>query len=256
MIQDNSLNNIPIDNIRNNPNKINNKNNFLNEQSTNNSENDFQNYVDTPQMTKFNYKEEKNNKITNKEILKERPVYNIPIDNIIKNKEKEDNYNQNFIIFNSKEENNIKDKIIIYEKKPEYTIPVDNIIKEKNKKLHKNKNKNKSNKNNKKNEKIKIQELNNNLNPHINNDKINKGKDNLLNNNKINLAPNRFYYNNNNSNNIFIIFNFINNLNYITNKLNEQKAQFHLLREIGLKAIMNQNNINHYLLNKYINNLI
>ena len=129
MIQNNSLNNIPIDNIRNNPNKINNKNNFLNEQSTNNSENDFQNYVDTPQMTKFNYKE-KNNKITNKEILKERPVYNIPIDNIIKNKEKEDNYNQNFIIFNSKEENNIKDKIIIYEKKPEYTIPVDNIIKE------------------------------------------------------------------------------------------------------------------------------
>ena len=253
MLEDRYLNKFPIYKIRKNQQ---NKNNSLTEQSTNISEN-------AQQITKCN--QEKNSKI---EILIKRPIFNIPIDYIIQNKEKENNYNEHLIIFNNKEDgkNNIKDKIIIYEQKPVYFIPINKILKEKKEKLnkHKNKKKNKlnynnnnNNNNNDQNNKNKKKEkLNNNLDSHININKINNDSNNFLNNQKINLARNGFYYNNNyNNNDIFKTLNYLNNLNYITNKLNEQKAQFKLLKEMGLISIMNHHNMNHYLLNNYINNL-
>jgi len=146
--------------------------------------------------------------------------------------------------------NNNKD--IINHKKLIFNIPIDEIKKESSKK-NKNIN-NRNNINNNINEKINVENLRRNLNPNIC-----PGISNSLFSNRLNINTNPFMGNNklmgmqNNVNNVYNI-----NSNVYNNKIaqiNELKMKFQKFKDLGLYAMMNPQNINHYLLNLYINNI-
>lgn len=161
------------------------------------------------------------------------------------NKDKENTFKNN-IQFNII--NNNKD--IILHERPVYKIPIDDIKKEG---IKKNKNiKNKNNINNKLNEKIIVENLKRNLNPNIC-----PGISNILLNTNPFMGNNKQMGIQNNVNNVNNVYNINNNI-YNNNKIaqiTEIKIKFQKLKELGLYAMMNPQNMNHYLLNLYINNI-
>ena len=251
MFKKSPLNIVPIGKIRDNLEKNQPEIKYT-EGSTNYSENEIiiQNLNNQP-ITNI----EKNEKNKN-EILTEKPIYNIPIDLIKKDKIKEESNNNSYIVIYEKKEEKkkIDNKTIIYTRKPEFFIPINNILKEKEEREKEERVK--ENENNKKNKRTKKQQqlnqINNKLSNNINtnlyqNIKINQN--NFLNKQNFNLAPNLgMYYTD-------YIFTQFNNYFNAMSKLNEQKAQFKILKEMALNSMFNPQNKNHYLLKNYINDI-
>ena len=211
-------------------------------------------------------------------LLTQKPIYNIPIDKIIgkinmnENSLKANNEDNNYLLIDNKEKitkNEKSKKIIKYEYKPNFIIPIEKIKEELN-------TKNKINELNEKNNNL----INNNIIKQNKNEDKNKNIKNnsniyinLNNNNKIN---NNLYFaepqkrninqmtnlngflniNNYNYNSNFNDSKYLNNNynNYIMLKIIEQKAQFKILKDMGIRALTNKQNINHYLLKNDINN--
>ena len=137
-----------------------------------------------------------------------------------KTRDKIDNINEEKI--------NEKNKIV---NQPIFKIPIEELQKAKNKKISDLKN---------------IENLKRNLNSKINSD----------------LLPNRSNFINappTNSNNSGLNNNNIFNTNNVYNQKlalhNEQKIKFQQLKDLGITAIKNPQNINHYLFNSYVNNV-
>jgi hypothetical protein len=174
------------------------------------------------------YNDIKTEKIIKNEFSTKKPVFNIPL-NVIKAVKNDynymDNQNRNRIIVNMKDieqENN--EKFVNLKDKPIFIIPIEKIKKEKDNKIKIN-----SDKKNKINN-----DLNGKINININNNQ------NYLDTNK--LVFNNYYINNNNNNNSLV-------------HIIEQKAQFQMLKEMALNALMNPKNINNYLIKQFIDNI-
>ena len=192
-------------------------------------------------------KEEKE-KENQKQKQKEKPIFSVSIDDMID--EDIENMNQDTrdkTDEDTKEEEEKKNE----SDKPKFLIPIKAIQTEKEKKIKiqrekllKEKNKMINNKN--------IENLKRDLNSNTNTI-TNNGLFFNFNNNTPPLTNNMAGMNNNN------IYNIINSNNIgVYNKrlaqLNEQKKLFLQLKEIGISALTNIQNINHYLLNQFVNN--
>ena len=184
-----------------------------------------------------------------------KKTFKLPIDAIIK--ENNEVYIEIYIRVKPKKKPAEKKKNI-YKEKPIYTIPITEIKKEKEKEKEKN-----IKQNNKKNENIKLNKINEineleklkrELNPNL---YINNGLLKNQNNFPIQNINKPFGFNNNINNNIYNMYNNYYNNNIYSQNLNyiiDQKMKFQKLKQLGLLAITNPKNINHYLINKYINN--
>ena len=166
-------------------------------------------------------------------LLKTKPFFYIPINEIKNENIKEKNKNREIICFEVKDkENNINNMNIKNDGKPIFYIPVENIKKEFGK--------------------VEESTINNqkSIKKHKNNNVLNYQSDNKINQN---LNSNIFNGINNN-----LFSNFLNNIGYsnlfnsnINNnsliKLIEKKAKFQIMKELGISALKNPNNVNHYL---------
>ena len=254
---------IPIEKIR-----IFKKNKIISDISkkeTDISENDIKALDQNQNDSNFNeIKTNKNDKIIKNILLKKKPLFEIPINEIKKNF-KENNVEEdkgNIIYFEIKDNenklHNFKFKIN-KNGKPNFYIPIDNIKKEF-------KEVEEIEKNNHKNEIIQIfneknVKSNENLNKRSNNkfyQNINSNISNEINNNNFfsNFNNDINYYSNNNymMNSNFLNYNLYNlfgsNIDII--KLIEKKAEFQIMKDLGLNSLKNPKNVNHDLYNKII----
>ena len=226
--------------------------NFSYNENTNSSNN----IINNNSKSEIKYIKYENSKIKDIsqtiKLLTVKPIYNIPIDNIInntklidnsikENEQKHNNENNNYIMLNNKEKISKNEKIIKfvkYEYKPNFNIPIEKIKEELNEK----------NKTNNKNIINTKNEIKNEDNKNLNNTSNKNLK--LNNNNQMNNNNQIYYLNGFNSN--FGNSKYLNtNYNNILLTIFEQKAQFKILKDMGMRALMNPQNINNYLLNNY-----
>ena len=188
---------------------------------------------------------EKENQKQNK---KEKPTIPVPIDIIMD----EDIENANLDTRDKTDEDSKEEEKKNESDKPKFLIPIKAIQTEKMKKIKIQKEKllkEKNKMNNNKNIENLKRDLNSNTNTITNN-----GLFFNFNNNTPPLTNNMAGMNNNN---IYNIINSNNNIGVYNKKLaqlNEQKRLFQQLKEIGISALSNIQNINHYLLNQFVNN--
>ena len=185
-----------------------------------------------------NNKVKKGKKKKKKKIAKKNKLFDIPISDIYFNS----SYNKDLEIDKYVR---IK-KIIIYSQKPTFKIPINDIKKEKEKEKI---NENNNIINNLENNNINIENINKNqrTNPNIG---INSGLLNHFNFNNVNYIDFPFGFNNN-FNGYFAINDYKNLI-----QLSELKIKIETLKKIGLNALMNPENPNHYIFNMiYKNNI-
>lgn len=273
-----SLIKLPINEIRNNNLKkdeitsnTDKETNFSYKENTDNSNNNYKSEIKYIKNENKNTQIKKNSQ-SNK-LLTEKPIYKIPIDEIIKNIniynnsiKTNNNENKNFIILNIKEKETKKDKNIQYKNKPMFMIPIVKIEEEmnmKNKLYELNNKKNDDIINNNTKNQIKNEDKNKNINylKNVSNKNLNDNNkinnDLFFNNTQQNINNNKMPYLNgfsdinfSNSNYNYNYSNYVNNYyNDTLLKIIEQKAQFKILKDMGMRALMNQQNLNHYLLN-------
>lgn len=215
-----------------------------------------------------NFKSENNmfNK-KDKKLLTEKPIYNIPIDFIIENKKFAEKFTKkdieyNFEIKNPNIKNEKKEKIKnsnIYNKIPIYSIPINLILKETEESKIKTNQNNENNNFIKDHEKIIIPKncklnknsdlnIDSNINNRINNDLFSNKN---INSNQIPCLNGPLGINHYNS---IQLKNLLNKYYYdCLMKIIDEKIQFMNLKNVGLNAINNPQNINHYLLNNLNN---
>ena len=137
----------------------------------------------------------------------------------------------------------VKYKNNIYTEKPKYNIPIDKIdkeIKDKNNIINKNNEIKNDNTQNNIHSNNSVYKISNCIYSNQNNNYNNYNNYNYYDKNKFLYLNNNIYSNNNNNN------------QYLT-KILEQKKRFEKLKELGLYALTNVQNINNYLLKLYIN---
>ena len=255
---------IPIEKIR-----IFKKNKIISDISkkeTDISENDIKVLDQNQNDSNFNeIKTNKNDKIIKNILLKKKPLFEIPINEIKKNFE-ENNVEEdkgNIIYFEIKDNENKSYNLKLKRNKngkPNFYIPIDNIKKEfkEVEEIEKNNHKNEiiqivNEKNVKRNEYLNkysnnkfYQNLNSNIPNGINNNNFFSNF-----NNDINYYSNNHYIRNSNflNYNLYNLYNlFGSNIDII--KLIEKKAEFQIMKDLGLNSLKNPKNVNHDLYSK------